>query len=162
MTKPQGEMPELLPCPFCGSPAEFDERVTSSDKLNYLNKFIWHVGCSKAECVAYCLNDSFDRKTLAAEAWNTRASPPPQPTAQVGGARIIALNWLKMVQPNDTEIRRTIEAALRPAPVVDALAKELRAMYDFIIDRGYSDEDTDGMIDAKNALDAYRNLTKKG
>lgn len=34
----------------------------------------------------------------------------------------------------------------------DELVKELQDMYDFIIDRGYSDEESDGMIGAKLVL----------
>lgn len=67
-------METLLPCPFCGGHAEFDEKETPPDKFNYVAQFIHHVGCANDECIAHCLTDSFDRKTEAAKAWNERAT----------------------------------------------------------------------------------------
>lgn len=68
----------LLPCPFCGGPAVFEECAQGSS-VNPKSA-TWSVGCgnTKIDCIAYQMLATFSRKTEAAEAWNKRA-----PTAAV-------------------------------------------------------------------------------
>ncbi len=60
----------LLPCPFCGGRATFEE-VKHGDVSN------WTVGCEDAdgECYGYQSLTSFARKAEAANAWNSRTTP---------------------------------------------------------------------------------------
>jgi len=69
-------MSELLPCPFCGSPAELHQESGAVDQ------FRWHVGCSRVdvdaegvetECIAYLPQTDYARKADAIAAWNRRA-----------------------------------------------------------------------------------------
>jgi hypothetical protein len=61
-------MTKLLPCPFCGGPADF-ENTTPESSIAF-----WSVGCQSVEsdCIAYQLLATFNRKCEAAEAWNRR------------------------------------------------------------------------------------------
>lgn len=85
MTDPlkPSDMPELKPCPFCGGNGEYDEKDVPPDGLNYVTTFIWQVGCANSVCIAYCLTDSFDRKSEAADAWNNRADIVEQPYGEL-------------------------------------------------------------------------------
>jgi C4-type Zn-finger protein len=67
---------ELLPCPFCGGEAVYEEveaRVTSSGKI------MWSVGCNSCgdddepTCFGYQSPIVFNRKCEAAKTWNTRS-----------------------------------------------------------------------------------------
>ena len=73
-------MPKLLPCPFCGSPAN----IGGDDSYGF------YVACSNISC--YCVfGEGYDRdampyhcfatEQLAAQAWNTRAISPTITTA---------------------------------------------------------------------------------
>ena len=57
---PDGELPDLLPCPFCGEPA----------RLHYAVDHRWRVHCT--HCAAY-LTRLFLTAEEAAEVWNMRA-----------------------------------------------------------------------------------------
>lgn len=61
---------DLLPCPFCGGQAAFEEMTT--DKYPYTT---WSVGCANVDedCIGYQMLASFSRKHDAAAAWNKRA-----------------------------------------------------------------------------------------
>jgi hypothetical protein len=68
MSKPQeGDMPELLPCPFCGSPAKSWAGVLGGSS---------YAGCTHGGCGALT---PIAHAGYSERAWNTRASPPPQP-----------------------------------------------------------------------------------
>lgn len=71
---PAASDPQLLPCPFCGGPATFEECAQGSSVK--VNSCTWSVGCANTEvdCIAYQMTASFNRKSEAAEAWNKRAS----------------------------------------------------------------------------------------
>lgn len=64
---------QLLPCPFCGGPAAFEECPQGSSTK--VDSCTWSVGCANTEvdCIAFQMMASFDRKSEAAEAWNKRA-----------------------------------------------------------------------------------------
>ena len=69
---------DLLPCPFCGGEATFEDTGDGS----------WSVGCNDRQsdgitvlCMGYQSLTSFARKAEAIAAWNTRA---PGPTADGG------------------------------------------------------------------------------
>ena len=56
--------PELLPCPFCGGPAEY----SATDGTDHM------VGCGAANaCPAYAVAGPYDTAAEAAAAWNKRA-----------------------------------------------------------------------------------------
>lgn len=57
-------MTMLLPCPFCGAPAEYDN-------CHVHGKQRWFVGCS-ANCN---VSEGHDSEDTMATAWNTRALP---------------------------------------------------------------------------------------
>jgi hypothetical protein len=72
---------ELLPCPFCGGPAELEEIDSGS----------WSVGCEeKVLSVHYCMGyqslTSFATKREAIAAWNTRRPPYIGPPCATCGA----------------------------------------------------------------------------
>lgn len=54
----------LLPCPFCGSPAYF-EQIGGEHAT-------WSVGCLDENCMGFQSMARFPRKTDAAHAWNIR------------------------------------------------------------------------------------------
>ncbi len=62
--------PTLLPCPFCGGPAVFEE-VTPTK----YPRTTWSVSCGniKEDCIAGQILMTFSRKEEAADAWNKRA-----------------------------------------------------------------------------------------
>jgi hypothetical protein len=61
---------QLLPCPFCGSKATLEAIPAGVDDTR------WSVGCcdndAKTECMGYQSLTSFNRRSEAANAWNTR------------------------------------------------------------------------------------------
>ena len=65
-------MADLLPCPFCGGRADF-EQITDSGTFA-----TWSVGCqsSESDCIGYQMLAHYNRKCEAAEAWNKRAPHP--------------------------------------------------------------------------------------
>ncbi len=69
-------MDTLLPCPFCGGPAEChdDEKYDSSGEFR---GFEYLVTCGESHCYgnAFKLDDVFHSSSHAIEAWNTRPSP---------------------------------------------------------------------------------------
>lgn len=76
---------KLLPCPFCGGAAGFEECAQGSSVA--VKSCTWSVGCmnSQIDCIGYQMLASFDRKADAAEAWNKRAMPwRPINSAPVG------------------------------------------------------------------------------
>lgn len=67
-------MSELKPCPFCGS--EMELRISSySDWHSSPSYWVCHVDLAHAE-EAKCpvLDDSYNKKAEAIEAWNRRAT----------------------------------------------------------------------------------------
>jgi hypothetical protein len=58
----------LLPCPFCGGDAGFEE-------VGLAGHITWSVGCQATDndCIGYQLLAHFSRKCEAAAAWNKRA-----------------------------------------------------------------------------------------
>lgn len=73
---------ELLPCPFCGGPAQIEAIETALDVTRY------SVGCNDGEgdclCQGYQSLTTFARRIDAAKAWNTRSAPAqaaPSPEA---------------------------------------------------------------------------------
>lgn len=72
---------DLLPCPFCGNKATFEEVKDSGGTV------WWTVGCmlkvsehdEDDGCAGYQLLKVFSRKSAAAAAWNKRAAPEPCP-----------------------------------------------------------------------------------
>lgn len=82
--------PELLPCPFCGEHAEYDEAC--KDRTIATAVVMFHVGCSNSECIAYAMTDSFDRKSDAAKSWNTR------PATQDAAVLVEALEDIRDMQ----------------------------------------------------------------
>ncbi len=66
---------QLLPCPFCGGPATFEECVQGSSIRP--DSCTWSVGCAneKIDCIGYQMLAHYDRKSEAAEAWNRRVVP---------------------------------------------------------------------------------------
>ena len=69
---PEPETGELLPCPFCGSAARFDEDADESSEMHGAH---W-IECSNKACAA-TTNAMFsckdDCRPLLAEKWNRRA-----------------------------------------------------------------------------------------
>ena len=61
---------KLLPCPFCGGQADFEEVTAMGGTFTY-----WSVGCqsSESDCIGYQMLAHYNRKCEAAEAWNRRA-----------------------------------------------------------------------------------------
>lgn len=73
-------MPEkLLPCPFCGGEAGFEEV-----SLDCTGKVTFSVGCqaTDGDCIGYQMLAHYSRKREAAEAWNRRAPSPIEPAAK--------------------------------------------------------------------------------
>lgn len=66
---------KLLPCPFCGGPADF-ESVEAGHSVA-IGSGTWSVGCQNVQedCIGYMLMAKFARKVEAAEAWNKRPAP---------------------------------------------------------------------------------------
>lgn len=70
---------ELLPCPFCGSPASFEHDATGSAGA-------WRVYCRDTTgqtaddgcAIALTNSDDYARRCDAAAAWNKRVHPPAQ------------------------------------------------------------------------------------
>lgn len=65
------DMPEILPCPFCGSPAVLEELPSGLTK-----EASFSVGCdSKSEgaCMGYQSLTTFSRRSDAINAWNRRS-----------------------------------------------------------------------------------------
>lgn len=69
---------ELLPCPFCGGPAELhlDQHPAHSD--------LWRVECEHAFCAAWQPYLSHEDRDAVVAAWNTRAQPSNDLTAGRG------------------------------------------------------------------------------
>ena len=69
--------PVLLPCPFCGGPAQFEEMPQGSSTK--VLSCTWSVGCANSEidCIGYMLVAHYNRKSEAADAWNKRAPRLP-------------------------------------------------------------------------------------
>jgi len=68
--------PPLLPCPFCGSEAHFEQWADCS--IYPEKKGQWSVACLHSYspdegCLGAQLIASFDHKVEAAKAWNKRA-----------------------------------------------------------------------------------------
>ena len=67
--------PPLLPCPFCGGKAKFEE--TPAVMSPHPKAAIWGVCCDNAEvdCIGYLMRATYTLKKEAAKAWNTRVQP---------------------------------------------------------------------------------------
>jgi len=65
-------MSELLPCPFCGSPARLLEAY--SRLVNGKENTVFQVRCTLRECQASTLD--WYPAAAAIEAWNRRVQPP--------------------------------------------------------------------------------------
>ena len=63
---------EILPCPFCGSPASVEEFASSSVEPK---KVVFSVGCDSQEedsCMGYQSFTTYSRRADAIAAWNKR------------------------------------------------------------------------------------------
>lgn len=92
------ETNELLPCPFCGGPAEI---VHIDDGENAGGSCV---------CCTSCLasgNVEFEFKENFVSNWNRRASPEPASIAGAGGVTVKPLEWTW----RDDQSRRGFEAA---------------------------------------------------
>lgn len=73
---------ELLPCPFCGGPAEPE----------HLEDGRWSAGCNdrhgEGDCMGYQSLQTFSRKCEAIAAWNTRAAPTPSAMPEAAGEEL--------------------------------------------------------------------------
>lgn len=68
----------LLPCPFCGGSATMEQ--TEGNR--------WSVGCDNSDepsCMGYQSLTTFDRRSNAVKAWNTRAVPRHERAPTAGG-----------------------------------------------------------------------------
>lgn len=61
-------MATLLPCPFCGGEADFEQVGGGPMREG----FAWSVGCSDDRCLGFQSVTTYARKIEAATAWNTR------------------------------------------------------------------------------------------
>ena len=63
---------KLLPCPFCGSPAEFGEVPNEPDDPNAGGEFVvcTNIGCETSTALVFPCGD--DPKPLLAARWNRR------------------------------------------------------------------------------------------
>jgi len=68
------DLPQILPCPFCGDPASVEE-VEAKSSVGSAVRF--SVGCSEGDgadlCMGYQSLTTFNRRGEAIEAWNKRA-----------------------------------------------------------------------------------------
>lgn len=69
-------MDELLPCPFCGSPAEWEADKTYLGHGDFREDC--YVRCSDTKGCGANIRKRFPIPADAAEAWNTRATPQPR------------------------------------------------------------------------------------
>lgn len=72
---------KLLPCPFCGGEASFEE-------ADYCGRTVFSVGCVSVDgdCIGYQMLATYSRRSEAAAAWNTRpAAQTPDLVAQASG-----------------------------------------------------------------------------
>lgn len=100
--------PKLLPCPFCGHPAEFNEDEGFVD-----------AECASPACHAsrgLCMN-----KDAAAAAWNRR-TPSPEAIAKLIAAADALREFLEGVQP---KFNSTFERMNRLLAAYDAARKGL-------------------------------------
>ncbi len=72
-TQAEIEAMALLPCPFCGGDATYDHSESGR----------WSVGCDdiNGDCMGFQTLQTFPRKVDATVAWNTRAQPAPEASA---------------------------------------------------------------------------------
>jgi len=93
---------ELLPCPFCGGEADYEEIKCPNGKIN------WSIGCPNgaADCTGYQSLQEFARKTEAAAAWNRRAP-------RVATAEMVAAVGIAMVGTGWSTLEEKARAALR-------------------------------------------------
>jgi hypothetical protein len=71
--------PELLPCPFCGGPVEYNDMSETEDHGLGLVQ-CHHVRCRNHNCRGYA-SYSWESQAQAHEKWNTRAPLPAEPGA---------------------------------------------------------------------------------
>jgi hypothetical protein len=165
MTKPQGDMPELFPCPFCGGEAKTFKQEWADNSITFASCF-GRVG--NWPCIGYVSN-------VTVEQWQTRASPPPQPTAQGDGARALEVfdkcigghSNISRVQDysfgfDDAALIRKVlkQAALHPAPVPEPLGEDEYVSLMMQTDRGKTFEET--YKNQYRALVNSKHLTVKG
>lgn len=60
---------EVRPCPFCGSPAEYEQDPFDADKDTPV---VQTVGCKNEDCIGYMPRKFFATKRDARAAWNRR------------------------------------------------------------------------------------------
>lgn len=93
MTSPDTPSAELLPCPFCGSPAALQVYDDG-----------WIVGCSKkptrdtAACPLFPACTYAEAKDEAIAAWNRRA-PHDAGAGEAGTLRVALANLVRLVEP---------------------------------------------------------------
>lgn len=113
---------ELLPCPFCGGEATFEQ--VGSRALR--EGCAWSVGCVEEECHGYQSVTTYARKCEAATGWNTRHRIAGQ--AELREALEQASEWVALMWPQvPLHVRRnmadrysahraTVDAALSQSP----------------------------------------------
>jgi hypothetical protein len=68
MSQPTSKELDLLPCPFCGGEASYEDIPLDHD----VDEHRWGVGCRAEECIGFQWMMTFARKRDAAAAWNKR------------------------------------------------------------------------------------------
>lgn len=138
----------LLPCPFCGGSASFEEVD------GVIQGSAWTVGCSDgggSECIGFQPMTTFSRKSEAAKAWNTRALMPGAAPIIPGGLTVQSMAQNLRVYYGDpdsfTEAEDAISYALtglHAGPERDAALAALA-----LADRALSSSDHGGRPDAE-------------
>jgi len=70
---------DLLPCPFCGSRAVFDE-VKDEDSVDFGGHFVRCTRCLASYGLKFANKE--DPRPLLAEKWNRRTPPPLPPQVE--------------------------------------------------------------------------------
>jgi hypothetical protein len=91
--------PELLPCPFCGSPAYIEEEsVLGIFRAIFRLPRLFEIHCGLRQCPVMMQTGRFETEALAIRAWNTRAATPGAAEA-IEAIRDVAGNQNEKGQP---------------------------------------------------------------